>query len=145
VVTDWPLDADRLAPGITCVRGVAPYTSRWFELWRRADVFVMASRHEAFGMVYQEAAASGIPVIATKINAIPEIVDDGVTGILVNPDDPRALTQAICALVDSAALRQQMGYAARRRIEQRGSILSYSVGLDAIINSVLRQHGSRVG
>ena len=58
----------------------------------------MPSRHEAFGMVYQEAAARGLPVVATRINAIPEIVDDGATGFLVPPGDRAGLARALRTL-----------------------------------------------
>jgi glycosyltransferase involved in cell wall biosynthesis len=69
---------------VRLIRGVSPYTASWRELWRQADFFVMPTKHEAFGMVYQEAAAAGLPVVATNLNAIPEIVEDRVTGILVD-------------------------------------------------------------
>ena len=69
-MTDWPLDATVLPPGVKNIRGVRPYTSAWRDLWRRADLFVMPTRHEAFGMVFQEAAVAGIPAIATRINAL---------------------------------------------------------------------------
>ena len=80
LVTDWPLAAEALPPGVTLTRGVAAYSDRWRELWRRADVYVMPARHEAFGIVYEEAAASGIPAIGSDINAVPEIILDGATG-----------------------------------------------------------------
>ena len=87
LVTDWPLDGAALPPGVRVVRGIAPYTPAWFDLWQRADIFVMPTRHEAFGMVFQEAAAAAVPAIATAINAIPELVQDGLTGLLIKPGD----------------------------------------------------------
>ena len=87
LVTDWPIAAADLPPGARVVRGIRPHTSAWIEMWRQADVFAMPTRHEAFGLVYQEAAAAGLPVLATGINAVPEIVQDGATGLLVSPDD----------------------------------------------------------
>jgi len=69
-----------------------------------ARVFVMPARHEAFGLVYQEAAAAGLPVIATRINGVPAIVEDGRTGILVAPGDSAALVRAMRTLIDSAEL-----------------------------------------
>jgi starch synthase len=59
LVTDWPIDGASLPPGVRVVRGIAPYTPDWLDLWQRADIFVMPTRHEAFGMVFQEAAAGG--------------------------------------------------------------------------------------
>ena len=66
------------------------YTQTWRDLWRDADVFVMPARAEAFGMVFQEAAAAGLPAIGPRINAVPEIVDHGVTG----PPRARRVTRA---------------------------------------------------
>ena len=72
LVTDWPVDDHRLPPGVEIVRGVKTYTQTWRDLWRDADVFVMPARAEAFGMVFQEAAAAGLPAIGPRINAVPE-------------------------------------------------------------------------
>jgi starch synthase len=54
VVTDWPAAEEGLPDGVRIVRGVTPHSDAWQELWRAADVFVMPSRHEAFGMVYRK-------------------------------------------------------------------------------------------
>jgi alpha-maltose-1-phosphate synthase len=133
VVTDFagvtPLDAG----GLSVHRGVRAYTPAWFDLWRRADVFAMPTRGEAFGMVFQEAAAAGLPALGTRINAIPEIVQHGATGLLVPPDDPAALADALRRLVDDAALRTRMGRAARARIEQIASFDRYAARLGAIL------------
>jgi glycosyltransferase involved in cell wall biosynthesis len=116
LVTDWPLSAGELPPGVNLVQGVSSYSQEWFELWRQADLFVMPTRHEAFGMVYQEAAAAAIPAVATGIHAIPEIVQDGRTGLIVDPGDQDGLVRAMRTLVDSPELRNRMGQAARCRI-----------------------------
>jgi glycosyltransferase involved in cell wall biosynthesis len=137
LVTDWPLAANRLPPGVRVVKGVAPYTRDWFEMWRRADLFVMPTRHEAFGMVYQEAAAAGLPSIATNINAIPEIVQDGRTGMLVPPGDADGLRRAIGRLVDSPELRREMGTAARSWAERFAAPEAYAARLGAIIGDVM--------
>ena len=86
----------RLPTGVDLVGGVTPYTEAWRDIWRAADVFVMPARAEAFGMVYQEAAAAGVPVIAPRINAVPEIVEHGVTGVLVPPGDESAPSSRRC-------------------------------------------------
>ena len=62
IVTDWALEPEDLPPSVRLIRGVSPYTASWRELWRQADFFVMPTKQEAFGMVYQEAAAAGLPV-----------------------------------------------------------------------------------
>jgi len=108
LATDWPLAQASLPPGVRIVPGVRVFTSTWFDLWRDADVFVMPSRSEAFGIVFEEAAAAGIPAIGTAINAVPEIVDNDETGILVLPEDgDRALHRA-----DSAVSRRLVAHSA---------------------------------
>jgi glycosyltransferase involved in cell wall biosynthesis len=137
LVTDWPLDPAALPPGVCLHRGVRPSTPEWLELWRRSDLFVMPTRHEAFGMVFQEAAASGLPVVATNINAIPEIVLDGTTGLLVEPGDRASLIGALRTLIDQRALRARMGAAALERIRTLGAPERYAAKLDAIFHAVM--------
>jgi glycosyltransferase involved in cell wall biosynthesis len=139
VVTDFPAAQDGLPDGVRIVRGIGPHSDAWRELWRAADLFVMPSRHEAFGMVYQEAAAAGLPVIATRINAIPEIVEDGRTGILVPPGDPGALVQAMRTLVDSADERRRMGAAALARIAG-ATPAAYAARLERLLATALNIH-----
>jgi glycosyltransferase involved in cell wall biosynthesis len=136
IVTESPFDDASLAPGVEVRRGVRAYTPEWFALWRDADVFALPTRGEAFGMVFQEAAAAGLPSIGTRLNAIPEIVVEGETGILVPPGDVAALAEALQALVSSPEKRVEMGMAARRRIEILASIDHYGARLAGLIRSV---------
>ena len=134
IVSDWPLDAGELPPGVTVLRGIAPHTPAWQARWDEADVFVMPSRHEAFGMVYQEAAAAGLPVVATRINAVPEIVEDGVTGLLVGPGDRMALASACRRLAGAAECRRRMGAAALERARRQYSLDRYAAQLEHVID-----------
>jgi len=136
LVTESPLDEAALPAGVEVRRGVRAYTPEWFGLWREAHVFALPTRGEAFGMVFQEAAAAGLPAIGTALNAIPEIVVDGETGILVPPGDIPALAEALRALVSSPEKRSTMGAAARRRIEAAGSVAGYGARLAALIRAV---------
>jgi glycosyltransferase involved in cell wall biosynthesis len=137
IVTDWPLEPEDLPPGVHLIRGVSPYTASWREVWRQADFFVMPTKQEAFGMVYQEAAAAGLPVVATNLNAIPEIVEDRVTGILVDPGNLTALVSAMRTLVESAELRHRMGLAAYQRIAKVADPSAYAVKLENIVQHVM--------
>src|SRR5581483_1727220 len=83
-------------------------------IYDHADIFAMTSidyRHsvEGFGLVYLEAAAHGLPVVAHTVGGVPEAVQDGVTGLLVPPDYPAQLTAAFERLISDRALRQRLG------------------------------------
>ena len=90
---------------------------------RSASVCVLATVQAASGKregipnVLKEAMACGVPVISSRISGIPELVDDGVSGILVPPGQPEALAQALIRLAQEPALRRQLGSAGRARIE----------------------------
>jgi glycosyltransferase involved in cell wall biosynthesis len=85
--------------------------SRLAELYGAADLFVLPSRFEGYGMAFAAAIAHGLPVIGTTAGALPETVPDG-TGLLVPPDDTAALTQALRRLIGQPAERQRFATAA---------------------------------
>lgn len=86
------------------------------------DIFIQPSIEEAFGLVFIEAGAQGKPVIATNVGGIKEIIIDGITGLLVKPSSPKALTEACQQLVDSPEQRNKMGLAAYERVKNNFSI-----------------------
>ncbi len=92
------------------------------ELMRCFDVFVMSSRYEGQGIVALEAMASGLPVVATNVSGLRDIVDDGINGFLVDSDNPEVLAPGMQKLVLNAELRRSIGQAGRRIVEQRYSI-----------------------
>lgn len=132
VVTSAAIDATHLSDGVTVHLGVAAHTPPWVDLWRGADLFVLPTRDEALGMVFQEAAAAGLPRIGTRINAIPELVDE-FSGTLIRPGDREALACALDRLIASADLRRDLGAHARRRIAGRADADTYRDHLAAVI------------
>jgi glycosyltransferase involved in cell wall biosynthesis len=78
-----------------------------------AEVLIVPSRWEGFGLIAAEAMRAGLPVIATRVGGLAEIVEENVTGLLVPPDDPAALVEAIRSLTD--ARRAAFGKAGRER------------------------------
>jgi len=87
-------------------------------LYSTATIAVTPSLFEGFGLPAVEAMACGVPVIASRAGALPEVVVDGETGILVPPADPPALAGAIARLVDQPTLREKFGFAGRERVER---------------------------
>lgn len=83
-----------------------------------SDVVVLPSVAEGFGLVLPEAMALERAIVATTAGGIPEIVEDGVTGLLVPPASPEALADAIATLLKDPDRRRRMGVAGRRRVEQ---------------------------
>jgi colanic acid/amylovoran biosynthesis glycosyltransferase len=90
--------------------------------WRRAAVAAPPSVREGFPVCLLEAAASGVPAVASRVGGVPEIVEDGVTGLLVPNGDAAALADAIGRLFADPEEAERMGQAARARAEQRFSI-----------------------
>jgi len=86
-------------------------------LYERCGVFAMPSRQEGFGLVYLEAMKSGLPCVASNCDGAQEVVADGQTGILVDPDDSQALAGALIRLLTDETLRTRMGEAGRRRLD----------------------------
>lgn len=89
------------------------------EVLRGAWVYVQPSEYEAFGLGALEAAACGLPVVASDVGGLPDIVEPGVTGLLVPVGDTAALADAIAALLGSAQTRAAMGRAAVERVRER--------------------------
>ncbi len=115
VVGDDPYGSDR--PYTDLVTGspeieLHPWTDDAPGLLRHLDVLVLPSYEEPFGTVLAEAMAVGTPVVATRVGGLPEVVDDGVTGRLVEPGAPDRLAEAV---LDVLAHRAEMGDAARKR------------------------------
>jgi glycosyltransferase involved in cell wall biosynthesis len=93
-----------------------------YPLLAQIDLLVMPSRWEPFGLAAAEAMALRKPVVATAVDGLPEVIEDGVTGRLVAPGDPTALATGILELVRNPGLRTRMGEQGRKRVEKRFTI-----------------------
>jgi glycosyltransferase involved in cell wall biosynthesis len=85
-----------------------------------ADIFLHHSHYESFGLGILEAMEAGLPVIASNVGAVPEIITDGVDGLLVPPSDPPAMAAAVTRLATSPGLRNRLATAARERAREFG-------------------------
>lgn len=88
------------------------------ELLADADIFVLSSRSEGLPLSILEAMSVGLPVVASRVGGVAEVVVDGETGLLVPPGDPSSLAAAIERLLGDPALRNRLGAAGRARIEE---------------------------
>jgi glycosyltransferase involved in cell wall biosynthesis len=88
----------------------------------RADVFVHTSRWEGFGIVLLEAMLASLPIVATRVSAVPEVVADGKTGILVEAGDAAAVATALQALLEEPERARALGAAGQERARQKFSV-----------------------
>lgn len=117
LVTTADIQCDH--PNVHIHRQIAAYTPEWLQLYHQADVFVMPTYSEPFGWVFIEAMAAGLPIIATAISAIPEMVRHEETGLLLQPGDRPALAQSLRTLMNNPQLRSNMGLRARQLATQK--------------------------
>ena len=102
------------------------------------DVFVLPSTYEGFGVAAAEASAAGLPVVATNVYGIPDVVRHGHTGLLVPSKDPEALAQAIAQLVDAPELRAKLGDAGRDYVAERYDWSKNRVQMELVYEQTLK-------
>ena len=106
------------ARGVTVHRDLGPNSAELVSLYHRSDIFCLPTRGDCLPMVLSEAGAAGLPLVSTAVAGIPEIVHDGVTGLVVPPDDRAALVGALRTLVEDPELRIRMGIAAQNAVSR---------------------------
>lgn len=122
------------------ITGAMPH-AQLLDAVEAADLVVVPSRFEGFGLTALEAMALGRPVVATTAGGLPEVIADGETGLLVPPQDPTQLAQAIGLLMDDAPLRQRLGAAGRQRAKQEFSLSAVTARLRDIYRRVVQARG----
>jgi glycosyltransferase involved in cell wall biosynthesis len=112
-------------------------------LLRAADLFVFPSVYEALGISLVEAAACGLPAVASRTGGIVDVVEDGRSGLLVPPGEPEPLAEALASLLGSPERRREMGARARQvaldHFDQRDSAARYR----ALFGELSRRAGRR--
>ncbi len=104
-----------------------------------ADIFVLPTRAEAFGLVYVEAMACGLPVIGTSVGGVPEIISNGEDGYLVPPEDPTELTKKIEWLLKNKSKRIAMGKKGVEKASKKFNLDKNIEKLIGVYNSTLCQ------
>lgn len=102
------------------------------------DVFFQPSLWEAMSVVILEAMAAGKAIVATKVGENTRVLDDGVDGLLVTPGDVDGMAQALCRLIDDPSLRQRLGAAAQRKVEERFSVAHMTEAYERVYEDVLQ-------
>jgi glycosyltransferase involved in cell wall biosynthesis len=109
------------------------------DLLAAADVVLLPTRMDAFPTVLLEAAAVGVPAVATAVGGVPELVVDGVTGLLVDgPPTAGDVSTALERLLADAPLRERMGRAANERFRERFTAARWAERCRAVYDAVLR-------
>jgi alpha-maltose-1-phosphate synthase len=104
-------------PNVTWINSMVP-VEEVVQLYSHAAVFACPSVYEPFGLINLEAMACETPVVASAVGGILEVVEDGVTGLLVEPSRPQALAAALTTVLGDSSRARAMGRAGRRRVEE---------------------------
>jgi glycosyltransferase involved in cell wall biosynthesis len=125
--------------GLRLHKGLTAHSPALLRLYADADVFVMPTHEEAFGLVYLEAMAAGLPCIGTDVLAVPELVAHGTRGLIVRAGDRAGLGAAIERLREDAGLRTRLGAAGRAFAEEECDPATNCRRLAEIFESCQRQ------
>ncbi|HMN68503.1 MAG TPA: glycosyltransferase [Bdellovibrionales bacterium] len=116
---------------VTSFRGSLPH-AQIPDVLGEMDIFVAPSRSESFGVALIEASATGIPVIGSRVGGIPEVVEDGVTGLLVRPDRTQELADTLWRLIKDQRLRVQLGQNGRDKVVREFSWQASVTGMETL-------------
>lgn len=111
-------------------------------LYQEADIFVLSSRSEGMPMSVLEAMAAGVPVVASAVGGIPEVVVADETGLLVDPGDPEALAAALRRLIDDRKLRAGLSRAGRERVREHFDLERWQQAHVELYRSLLSERGT---
>ncbi|MBU6435580.1 MAG: glycosyltransferase, partial [Nitrospirae bacterium] len=108
-----------------------------------ADLFVLPSLSEGFPFVLLEALAMGCPVVASRVNGVPELIEDHKTGLLVPPRDPQALARAILDMLSDPAAASKLGADGRALVQERFTVDRMVANTTAIFDEAMQDADER--
>ena len=120
---------------LVAAKNASPKAAR---LMAAADIYAMPSFEEPFGLVYAEAMAMKLPVVALNSGGVPELIEHGVTGLLSEPGDRAALAANLLALLRDPDRCSRMGEAGRATIENRFTPADLARGIQSVYQSMLQ-------
>ena len=118
------------------------YDKDKFFYYSSSDVFVFPTRHEVFPGVILEAMQFGIPVITTRVGGIPEIVDDGINGFIVDKNAPLQIADKLELLIKNPELRKKMGREARKKYLDNYTLHTFENNMKEVFDSVLNNENA---
>lgn len=131
----------RIPPGVAFLGPVE--TDELPDLFAQSTVFALPTLQEPFGLAFLDAMACGLPCVGTRIEAVPEIVRDGDTGLLVPPGDPAALAAALERLLRDPTRARAMGARGRARVFAGGLWSHAAARLERALDEALASRGGR--
>jgi glycosyltransferase involved in cell wall biosynthesis len=139
------LQARARAQGVAGAFTFIGYEPNVAQRLRDADIFVLPTKNEAFPNAVLEAMSAGLPVVASGVGGILELVDDGRTGLLVTPGDPHALAHSVCRLMADSALGARLGKAACQEVQGRYSFERMTSAFETLYLAELNRRGVALG
>lgn len=109
------------------------------EFYRQFDIFVLSTHYEGQGLVIQEAMSFGLPVVATRISGVPEVITDGINGLLVNHKDPNDLALTIQKIITNKSLYIQLSEEALKSIKQKQSVDGWAQSVLDLYENLLKK------
>lgn len=116
------------------------YNSEKIQILKQSDILVFPTHNDSFPLVILEAMQFGIPIITTKEGAIPEIVEDGITGFLVEKQNSQQIAEKIEILVKNHFLRKKMGEAARKKYLENYNLEIFEQNLNCVFDDILNKN-----
>jgi glycosyltransferase involved in cell wall biosynthesis len=129
-----------LGPWLPNVRvhcGIKPNTQEILALFERADIFCLPTQGDFSSIASLEAMATGLPVVVGAVGGIPELIDEGETGFLIEPGNATALANALEPLIADRGLRLRIGRAARSSCEERFNTTRQAADIVRVIDADL--------